>query len=172
MNAIELLIDLARRPQAAAEELRGMLTAELLNAHPHHDNSIAWLLWHSAREIDEQLSHISGRDTVWIAGGFEERFGLSTEANEHGYGHTPEQARAIVVRDPALLIDHLAAVIDAQVGYLSTLVEGDLSRIVDASRTPPVSVGTRMVSMSVDAAEHLAQATYIAGMGSASFEGR
>lgn len=170
MNAIEILIDLARRPLAAAEALRGSLTPELLNAHPHHDNSISWLLWHTAREIDEQLSHISGEEPVWTAAGFAARFELPVDSHEHGYGHTPDQARAIVTHDPDLLIKHLAAVVDAQVAYLSTLGNSELSRIVDDGWDPPVTLASRMISMSVDAAEHIGQAAYIAGMQQAAFE--
>lgn len=170
MNAIEILIDLARRPQAAAAHLRGRLTAEMLNAHPHHDNSIAWLLWHAAREIDEQLADISGHTSVWQSQGFAERFGLPVGEQEHGYGHSPAQARAIIVHDPDLLFEHLDAVIDAQVTFLSALDERELDRIVDERWDPPVTLSARMVSMSVDAAEHVGQAAYIAGIGPAAFE--
>lgn len=172
MNTNEILIDLARRPQAAAEHLRGRLTPELLNAHPHHDNSIAWLLWHVAREIDEQLCDLCGQESVWIAAGFAERFALETKPHEHGYGHTPEQARAIQVTDLDLLFEYLNAVIDAQVAYISGLDEADLSRIVDDRWDPPVTLAARMVSMSVDAAEHIGQAAYITGMGAGAFEPR
>lgn len=170
MNVIDVLIDLARRPQAAAEELRSALTPQLINAHPHHDNSFAWLLWHSGREIDEQLAQISGNETVWVAQGFAERFALGVEPHEVGYGHTSEEARAIVVEDPALLFEHLNAVIDAQVAYLTLLSPEDASRIVDEKWDPPVTLAARMVSMSLDAAEHVAQAAYIAGIKPGGFE--
>lgn len=170
MNAIDILIDLARRPQEAAEHLRGSLTPELLNAHPHHDNSIAWLLWHAAREIDEQLSAISGAESVWRAKGYAARFALEVAPDEHGYGHSSSQARSIVVTDPDLLIEHLSAVVDAQVAYLAGLDHGELSRIVDDRWDPPVTLAARMVSMSYDAGEHVAQAMYIVGMGAAAFE--
>lgn len=172
MNAIEILIDLARRPQHSAEALSDVLTPELVNAHPHHDNSIAWLLWHAAREIDEQLAELTGEDTVWVSEGYSERFGLNLEPAELGYGHTPEQARAIVVEDPSLLLEHLAAVTDKQVAYLSQLAESDLGNIVDEQWDPPVTLAVRLVSMSSDAAEHVGQAAYIAGMGHEAFEAR
>lgn len=172
MNASEILIDLARRPQASAEQLRGVLTPELVNAHPHHDNSIAWLLWHAAREIDEQLSRLSGNEPVWTAGGFAERFALNVKPRENGYGHSPEQARAIIVGDADLLLEHLSAVIDAQVACLSSLDESELSTIVDDRWNPPVTLAARMISMTCDAAEHIGQAAYIAGMGAAAFEPR
>lgn len=164
MPAKEVLIDLARRPQNAAEALRGALTPALLNAHPQHDNSIAWLLWHAAREIDEQLALISGEEQVWTSAGFADRFGLRVGSHEHGYGHTPAQARAIIVHDPDLLIDHITAVVEAQVAFLTALEAGELSRIVDERWDPPVTLAARMISMSVDAAEHIGQAAYGAGM--------
>jgi len=170
MNANEILIDLARRPQQAAEMLREELTPELLNAHPHHDNSIAWLLWHAAREIDEQLAALSGETTVWVREGFDRRFGLDLQPGEIGYGHSAEQARAIIVHDPALLLEHLASVVDAQLTYISACTEDDLSRIVDERWDPPVTLGARLVSLSVDAVEHVAQAAYVVGMGAAAFE--
>ena len=170
MDGTEILIDLARRPQAAAATLRGRLTPKLLNAHPHHDNSIAWLLWHAAREIDEQLAHLSGSEPVWTAQGYAARFGLEVDAHEHGYGHSPAEARAIIVHDPDLLFEHLDAVVDAQVTFLTGLHASELGRVVDETWDPPVTLAARMVSMSVDAAEHIAQAAYVAGIGDPAFE--
>lgn len=170
MDATDILIDLARRPLQAAEYLRPALTGERLNAHPHHDNSVAWLLWHAGREIDEQLADLSGAETVHLNGGFAERFGLSTGAHEHGYGHDSAQARAVVVTDADLLLEYLGAVIEAQVAYVAALAPSELDRIVDESWDPPVTLAARLVSMSVDATEHVAQAAYVAGMGAAAFE--
>lgn len=170
-TATAILTDLARRPEAAAEMLREQLTPAVLNAHPHHDNSIAWLLWHAAREIDVQLAALTGLEPVWSAAGYDVRFGLDTVPDDLGYGHTPEQARAIVVDDPGLLLEHLAAVVDAQVAFIETLSDADLSGIVDERWDPPVTLGVRLVSMSADALEHVAQAAYVLGIGAPGFEG-
>lgn len=171
MNAIEILSDLARRPLEAAEHLRGSLTPELINAHPHHDNSIAWLLWHAAREIDEQLSALSGREPVWTADGFDRRFGLALGHHELGYGHSPEQARGIRVEDPDLLLEHLGVVVTAQLAYLSELDDASLAQVIDDRWNPPVTRGSRLVSISADALEHVGQAAYVAGMSAGAFEG-
>ena len=165
-----MLSDLALRPLHAAEMLRPQLTEDRLNAHPHHDNSIAWLLWHSAREIDEQLSHLSGAEPVWTAQGFEARFGLDVPAHELGYGHSSDEARAIVVDDADLLVEHLRAVVEAQLAYLRGLEPAALDEVVDDHWDPPVTRGARLISISVDAAEHVGQAAYVAGMGASAFE--
>lgn len=170
MNAREILTDLAHRPGDAASELRPVLTATLLNAHPHHNNSIAWLLWHTGREIDIQIAELSGAEQVWTALGFDERFGLDLAPTDIGYGHTPEQARAIIVDDPDLLIAYIYATISTQVLYLATLTDDSLDAIIDENWTPPVTLGARLVSISADALAHVEQAAYIAGMGEAAFE--
>lgn len=52
MNGIDVLLDFAARPKDVLTALTS-LNAEQLNQHPEgHPNSIAWLLWHTGREID------------------------------------------------------------------------------------------------------------------------
>ncbi|MGR6901414.1 DinB family protein [Glutamicibacter creatinolyticus] len=164
MNSVEVLKDLAYRPLEAAKSIQDQLTAENLNWHPGHDNSIAWLLWHSAREIDVQLSQLSGKEPVWTAQGYQERFDLSLAEDDMGFGHSPEQARSVVVEDPRLLMEHLEAVINAQLDYLNVLSDGELAQIVDRRWEPPVSRGARLLSISLDAFAHVSQAQYILGI--------
>ncbi|MHA3685012.1 aspartate/tyrosine/aromatic aminotransferase [Leucobacter sp. HY1910] len=170
MHATDVLIELAWRPLTAAQALAPLLTSERLNAHPHHDNSIAWLLWHAGREIDAQLAELTGGAQVWVSRGFDARFGLAVGEHEHGYGHSSAEARAIVVHDSSLLLEYLTAAVSSQVDYLNGLQDNDLSRVVDDRWEAPVTLAARMVSVSVDAAEHVAQAAYTAGMRAAAFE--
>ncbi|MBO0596519.1 DinB family protein [Nesterenkonia sp. E16_7] len=170
MSSIEILQDIARRPLEEAQALRPALTPGLLNAHPQHHNSIAWLLWHSAREIDEQLASLSGAETVWTAQGFAERFGLNLTDHEMGFGHTGTEARRIRADDPELLLEHLRAVGEAQLSYLESLDDADLEQIVDPQWDPPVTRAARLISISLDAVAHIAQATYIIGMDPVAFE--
>ena len=81
-----------------------------------------------------------------------------------GYGHTAEQARSIVVEDSALLVEYLVATGEALAAYAETLSEADLSEIIDRSWTPAVTRGVRLVSMIDDAAQHVGQAAYAAGI--------
>ena len=168
MNSSDLLADLAARPLAAVGQLTDTLTADRLNVHPGgHPNSPAWLLWHSGREIDQQVADLGGPE-VWNAQGWGERFGLPVGSAEHGYGHTVEQAGAVLVDDPALLRDYLAAVTLASLAYLADLQEADLDEVVDDRWDPPVTRGVRLVSVYADALEHIGQVAYILGMPDAS----
>ena len=162
MNVTDLIQDMASRPVAAAEQLPPLNAAQL-NAHPgDHPNSIAWLLWHSGREVDVQLSHLSGRPELWAD--FRERFDLGEVGDTLGYGHDPEEAEAIVVGDLRLLTDYLRAALEALGDYAAGLSEEDLSEVIDRGWDPAVTRGVRLVSIIDDAAQHVGQAAYAAGM--------
>lgn len=164
MNSIDLLTDLATRPLAALGALSTRLGDDRLNAHPGgHPNSPAWLLWHTGREIDQQVADLGGPE-VWNAQGWGERFALPVADDEHGYGHTEAQARAIVVTDKDLLRDYLAAVTLASLTYLADVSEADLDAVIDERWDPPVTLGVRLVSAYADALEHLGQVAYVLGM--------
>lgn len=165
MNALDILLDAASRPLDALGSLSPHLAEEILNAHPAgHPNSVAWLLWHTGREIDLQLAHLTGLDELWTRDGFRELFALGAVGDGIGYGHTADEARAVVVVDPQLLVDYVRAAVDALSDYIRTLDEHALDDIVDHRWNPPVSRGVRLVSIIDDAAQHVAQAAYVCGM--------
>lgn len=165
--ALDLLIDAASRPREALDTLRQGIAAapRALDAHPGgHDNSVAWLLWHTGREIDVQVADLSGQPERWDGGGFAERTGLGEAGAGIGYGHTPEQARAITVREAEPLLEYLDAAVGSLLEYLGTLTETDLTAVIDEAWDPPVTRGARLVSIIDDAAKHLGQAAYVLGM--------
>lgn len=165
MDALDILRDLTSRPRHAAAQLRRQLNPVSLNARPGgHDNSVAWLLWHSGREIDAQLASLTGDDQVWTAQGFAERFDLGTVGDTVGYGHSPEEARRVLVSDGDLLLAYLDATLDAFELYLEGVTASDLDDVIDAQWDPPVTRGARLVSILDDAIQHLAQAAYVLGM--------
>lgn len=164
MNALEILDDAASRPAQAALQLRDRLTAESLNARlGEQDNSVAWLLWHTGREIDVQLAALSGIEEVWAAGGFAERTGIGAAGEGIGYGHTPEQARAIRTEDAGPLLAYLVAATDALRAYIRALDVDALDEVIDSAGDPPVTRGVRLVSIIDDAAQHVGQAAFALG---------
>lgn len=162
MNTNELFTDLAHRPLDAAQNLPP-LTAEQLNAHPgDHPNSVAWLLWHSGREVDVQLADLNGKEQQWE--NYRDSFNLGDLGDAVGLGHTPEQAAQIQVGDQKLLIDYLAATINALTEYAGGLSEEEFGEVIDDNWDPPVTRGARLVSIVDDAAQHVGQAAYAAGI--------
>ena len=165
MDALDVLRDLTSRPRDAAERMRPDLNPVSLNARPGgHDNSVAWLLWHSGREIDAQLADLTGQEQLWTAQDFAGRFDLGPAGDSVGYGHTPEEARRILVDDPELLLGYLGAALDAVDTYLDGITAAQLDDVIDEDWDPPVTRGARLVSIIDDAIQHLAQAAYALGM--------
>ena len=165
MDARDVLCEAASRPATEAKALVDTLPAGGLNAHAGgHTNSIAWLLWHAGRQMDVQLSQLNGEPQVWHSQVFAARFSLGELGATVGYGHPAEQARAVVVEDAALLVEYLGATTAALSEYIAGLSEADLDDVIDTSWTPHVTRGVRLVSMIDDAAQHVGQAAYAAGI--------
>lgn len=165
MDARDVLREAASRPATEAKALIDTLPIGALNAHAGgHTNSIAWLLWHAGRQMDLQLAQLNGEPQVWHSQGFNSRFNLGELGDTEGYGHTAEQARAVVVEDAELLVEYLGAATAALSEYIVGLSETDLDDVIDTSWTPHVTRGVRLVSMIDDAAQHVGQAAYAAGI--------
>ena len=163
--ARRLLLDLASRPRHAVEAMRGRLTPALLDAHPAgHPNSLAWLLWHTGREIDAQLAHLAHRPEVWTAQGFGERLGLGEAGRAVGYGHSEGEARAIVVTDGEALLDYVTATVSALAAYTGSLPDTALEEATGEDDGGPITRAVRLVSIADDASQHLGQAAYVLGM--------
>lgn len=161
---MKVLEDLATRPRFQLDQLP-TLDLTTANAHPDgHPNSIVWLLWHTGRELDIQLSHLSGAPEVWRD--YAARVGLG---DEMGYGHTDAQAHAVAVDSLErldALREYVAATLAATESYVASLSDASLDDVVDTNWTPAVTRGVRLVSIIDDAIQHLAQCHYIVGMAS------
>lgn len=140
------------------------LTDEQLVHRPTPDaNSIAWLVWHLARVQDDHVAEVAGRDQVWTARGFADRFDLPFELGATGYGQDAEDVGKVRA-SAALLASYLTAVHEQTVAFLRTLGEDDLDRVVDEGWDPPVTLGARLVSVVEDDTQHVGQAAYVRGL--------
>ena len=162
--AQELLRDGFTRLIEHVDELTDGLTEEMSNYRPTADaNSIAWLIWHSARVQDLQLAHVAGVEEVWTRDGWVDRFGLDLPRRDTGYGHDAEQVAK--VRAPAsLLSGYYHAVHKLTLEYIASVTADELARVVDTSWDPPVTASARLVSIIDDCAQHLGQAAYVRGI--------
>lgn len=142
----------------------GLSTDDLLWRPDPGANSIAWLLWHTARMQDAQVAALAGTDEVWTGGGWHERFGLPYPASASGYGQSAEEVGAFRLEDPSLLSGYYADVHQATMALVDGLTDEDLARVVDEHWDPPVTAAVRLVSIVDDAAQHIGQAAYVKGM--------
>jgi hypothetical protein len=160
----ELLRDSFTRLIEHVDDVTEGLTDEVSFHRPTPEaNSIAWLVWHSARVQDAQLCDVAGIEQIWFRDGWVDRFNLDLPRDSHGYGHTPEQVGK--VRPPAdLLAGYYHAVHKVTLEFVASVTPEELTRIVDKRWTPPVTASARLVSIIDDCAQHLGQAAYVRGI--------
>ncbi|MGB8386744.1 mycothiol transferase [Mycobacterium sp.] len=162
--AQELLRDAFTRLIEHVDDLTDGLTDVVSSYRPAPNaNSIAWLIWHSARVQDIQLAHVAGVEQVWTRDGWVDRFGLDLPRNDTGYRHRPDEVAK--VHAPAeLLAGYYHAVHKLTLSYIAGVTADELCRIVDTNWDPPVTASARLVSIIDDCAQHLGQAAYVRGI--------
>ena len=165
MDISALLIDAYDRAVTGCRAILEGIDTDTLHARlTGNSNSIAWLVWHAARQMDVQIADLSGGATVWESGGWSQRLGVERGPDEFGLGDSPEQVAALRVDDPAGLEEHLATCVAAFTSYVDGLSGEDLDEVIDDSWDPPTTRGVRLVSIINDASAHLGQAAYARGL--------
>ncbi len=126
-------------------------------------NTVAWLVWHITRGLDEQCAEVFGYPAVWEAAGWRERMALPLPADAHGYGMTFDEVLRVRASTEHLrgYFDDASAAADRA---LSKVYDGDLDRVVDANCDPPVTLAVRLVSVLDDCTQHVGQAAYASGI--------
>lgn len=164
MTPADVYIDfLERILENGVAVVDGLTDEELAHRVAPDANSIAWLMWHTARVQDAQVAHVAGSEEVWFSQGWVERFALDIDPADHGYGHTSEQVGKVRA-SAELLAGYLRAAHEASVAYLRTVSESDLDEVIDRNWDPPVTRGVRLVSIVDDDAQHVGQAAYLRGL--------
>ena len=128
------LIDYLARELRSMHRLYDRVTADLddaqANAVPEHGKqNIAFSLWHFVRTEDNVINFVVQRKpTVWLAGGWGERFGLDPKSQ--GTGFTDDQARDFRLPDVAAFRDYMRDVFAATEEFARALSNDDAGRMV------------------------------------------
>jgi hypothetical protein len=161
----DLLVDAFGRIREVVHHTVDPLTPTQLAWRPKAEaNSIAWLVWHLTRIQDDHVAEVAGREQVWIADRWIERFDLPFRPSDTGYGHRPADVAALRVESGELLIGYHDAVFEQTLRYIRPLTDADLDRIVDNSWDPPVTLAVRLISVISDDLQHAGQAAYGRGL--------
>ena len=165
MTSADLLVDaFGRIREVVHDAVDGLSPEELAFRVDGEANSIAWLVWHLNRIIDDHISEVAGTEQVWIARGYMDKFGLPFGPRATGYGHGGEDVAAVQVKSGELLTAYHDAVYEMALRYVRTLIDEDLSRIIDDSWDPPVTLAVRLVSVISDGLQHAGQAFFVRGI--------
>lgn len=165
MDVNDLLLDLFARAREHVHDAVDGLDAEALRGTVvPGTNSIGWLVWHLTRVQDDHVADLLDEPQLWETEDFGPRFGISSDPDNTGYGHSPADVATIRADGPAALLDYYCAVADRTDGLLRTVTPAELDRIVDRRWDPPVTVGVRLISVADDDIQHAGQAKYLRGL--------
>ncbi|MDQ4071025.1 MAG: DinB family protein [Actinomycetota bacterium] len=165
MDVSGLLLELyGRIPPLARRAVDGLEVERLVRRPGPDANTIAWLVWHTARVQDDHVAEILEADQLWAHGDWARRFGLDADPANTGYGHSAEEVAALRPDSPEVLLEYLDAVDARTRELLRNLAPADLDRVVDRRWDPPVTLGVRLVSIADDGLQHLGQAAYVRGL--------
>jgi hypothetical protein len=164
MTPAELLIETFLRVPPIIDRAVDDLSAQQLAFRPAAaTNTIAWLAWHTARGQDVQIAALEGREEVWTASGWYDRFSLPFGPEEMGFGMSAGDVTRVVAT-AELLTGYLDEVTQHSRSYLSGLSADSLDDVVDENWNPPVTRGARLVSIVNDCLQHAGQASYVRGI--------
>jgi uncharacterized damage-inducible protein DinB len=105
------------------------LTNEQLHFRPlGKGNSIAFMLWHTARTEDLVVNFLlRKKPPVWNAEGWDKKFGMDPRAQ--GTGMTAEQAASIRIPNLQDFLKYMANVFQTSEAYLDVVQEADLEQV-------------------------------------------
>lgn len=165
MDVAALFLELfGRIPPLARDAIDGVDLATLTKSPSPGANTIAWLIWHSARVQDHHVAELLDGDQIWSSGDWARSFGLDPDPSNTGYGHTPPDVVAVRPERPEVLLEYLDEVDRRTRTMLESVTPAELDRIVDRRWDPPVTLGVRLVSVADDCLQHLGQAAYLRGL--------
>ena len=142
MDAVTILADAFDRVRGSSARAVEGLDLDALTWQPDDAaNTIAWLVWHLARVQDDHVADVAGSEQVWDEGDWAGRFGLAADTRDTGFGHGPDDVRAVRPDGAETLVAYLDAVTDRTRAFLEDTGAEDLDRIVDENWDPPGDAG-------------------------------
>ena len=157
-----LVTDAFSRVEQLVDGIADGLSPEVATYRPDPGaNSIAWLIWHASRVLDDHVADLAGVDQIWPQ--WRDRFGLPFDDFATGYGHSSDQVAQVRVSGE-LLAGYHHDVQQLARDYIARLDQAELGRVVDGNWDPPVTASVRLVSVIGDITQHLGQAAYVKGL--------
>src|SRR5574341_1463195 len=165
MESAGLVLDALGRVRDQVRDVIRDLSAEELLAPPKPH--IAWLTWHIARVQDANFSGLMDQPQLWIRDRWHERFKMPPDPRDYGSGHrqTPEQVDAFNVTDKQLLMAYHDAVFEQTKGYLASVKNEDLTRVLNEPQHSPLpTLSVRLASVINCNTRHAGQIEYLRGL--------
>lgn len=153
-----------RIPPLVGVAVSGLSADDLTRTPQPGTNPVGWLVWHLTRVQDHHVSELLETAQVWTEGEWAQRFGLTPDPWNLGFGHQPADVAAVRPENAAALVEYHDEVFARTEPLLAGLTPEALDEVVDRNWDPPVTLGVRLVSIADDCLQHAGQALYVRGL--------
>ncbi len=162
----QLLVHCYQRMTEETEKILDGLTVADLHKRPSPGaNPIGWLIWHVTRSMDRTLGDVVLGKQLWISEGWHEKFNMSPDPLDTGYGHTDAQVDALKIPDVKILLDYFHAVMKVFLMHIETLTEDDLDKEYPYSVEPHAKRAFYLrITSNMHDMMHVGQAGYVRGL--------
>ncbi len=142
--------------------LDGLSDADLVKRPDDACNPIGWTLWHQCRYEDWVIAGIDGREQVWTAAGWYDKFGLPAAPDQLGMKQSLDEVMAF---QPT--VEHIKgyseAVREKTLACLQSVTSADLDREVANPSGGTRTVGEALGILVLDHFHHSGQVAYLRG---------
>ena len=142
--------------------LHGLTAAERRFQPKADANHIDFVVWHMARNEDQEIHDAQRTSEVWQRDAWYQKLGLP--AGDDGFGYTVEQVANLPQFDIADCMAYYDAVRRATLRYLDGLTPEALERCPDPERHPRSTIGRMFSHLIVEESQHLGQVAYLRGL--------
>jgi hypothetical protein len=128
---LDFIRDSIHQQHEAWDKAISELTLDQLHFRPNgQGNHIGFIAWHYMRTEDNLVQFVfqNRKPTVWLEGGYDQQFGLPRTAQ--GTGMPAEEAAQMRLPSVEQWMTYQRAVWQATDGWLESVTEADLQRIV------------------------------------------
>ncbi len=139
---------------------------DIMASQPNsQSNSISWLLWHMTRVADRFIHfRLQEKSQLWIAEGWNEKFGMAPDPQDFGMGWSADQVEAWQSPAKDIQLGYYQAVNAATRDYLQPLSASDLEHHIPFPAPPDTSsVGQVLGVLVWDNIVHGGQIAYLRG---------
>jgi len=166
MPATETTLSALERNWEMVESAFEEVDEATMSSRPNDEsNSMSWLLWHMTIVVDRYIHpRFQGTPTLWIADGWNEKFGMAPDPDDFGMGWSADKVSDWQPPSKEVLLGYFQAATSATRKYLQPLTAVDLDRQIPFPNQPATrSVADALGILVWDNIVHGGQIAYLRG---------
>ena len=124
-------IALARNWSMVDNAIQSLSDDDLTQQPNDQSNSVAWLLWHMNRVVDNMIhTRLQSQRQLWVLDGWHQKFGMGDDESDFGMGWTAQQVAAWKAPARDVLLGYYEAMKASAKDYLASLSDAELDKSV------------------------------------------